>query len=174
MNYVFTMIGEFGYEVLNWHAIIRKWALYSKQEDDTITICSRNGLELFYEFADNYVNISQFDSYNKTIADVFDAYIVSNGDINTMPKKEWQIERHGQHISDIQEDVTNYITSELGLDNPQFIWSWNFTTLKTAHYDFHFGKQDLVYGGIYDPNLIEQGEFGAPLRIEENLFRKEP
>jgi len=170
MNYVFIMLGEFGYEVLNWHGIIRKWALYNKKEGDTVTICSRNGLELFYEFADNYVNLSQFDSYNKTIADCYDAYIVPNGDVETMPRKEWDIKRNGKHIDDIKNDVINYTTSKLKLESDvQYVWSCDFTEFNNY---FHFGKMQLVYGGIYDPNLIAKGEFGAPLRIEENLYNE--
>ncbi len=165
MNYIFTMIGEFGYEVLNWHGVVRKWALYNKRDGDTITICSRNGLELFYDFADNYVNLSQFDSYNKTIADVFDAYIVPNGDVETLPRKEWIIERNGQHIDDIKNDVTNHVNDIISGEK-RFIWSCDFEEMDR----FHFGKLHMTYGGIYDPELIARGEFGSPLRIEENLY----
>jgi len=167
VNYIFTMIGEFGYEVLNWHGVVRKWALYNKKEGDTITICSRNGLELFYDFADNFVNLSQFDSFNKTITDCYEAYIVPNGDVETLPRKEWVIQRHGKHIQDIKDDVTLYINNMISGEK-RFIWSFEFEEID----GFHFGKQQLVYGGIYDPNLIAKGEFGAPLRIEENLYNQ--
>ena len=34
MKYVFTFIGEFGYEMMNWQGTIRKWALDNKKEGD--------------------------------------------------------------------------------------------------------------------------------------------
>ena len=120
MNYIFTMIGEFGYEVLNWHGVVR-----------------------------------------------YEAYIVPNGDVETLPRKEWIIQRHGKHIQDIKDDVTLYINNMISGEK-RFIWSFEFEEID----GFHFGKQQLVYGGIYDPNLIARGEFGAPLRIEENLYNE--
>ena len=167
MNYVFTMIGEFGYEVLNWHGVVRKWALYNKKEGDTITICSRNGLELFYDFADNFVNLSQFDSFNRTITDCYESYIVPNGDVETLPRKEWIIQRKGKHIDDIKSDVTNHVNATIPGEK-RFVWSFEFEEIDR----FHFGKYQLVYGGIYDPNLIARGEFGSPLRVEENLYNE--
>ena len=41
MNYVFTFIGEFGYELLNWQGAIRKWVNLYKKDIDKIVICSR-------------------------------------------------------------------------------------------------------------------------------------
>ena len=64
MTYVFTFLGEFGYELLNWQGTIRKWSKLHKQPEDKIVICSRKGLEQLYEFADEYINISELDSYN--------------------------------------------------------------------------------------------------------------
>ena len=62
MVYVFTFIGEFGYELLNWQGTLRKWVKENKKEEDEIVVCSRKGLDLMYEFADYYLDISQLDS----------------------------------------------------------------------------------------------------------------
>ena len=49
MIYVFTFIGEFGYELLNWQGTLRKWVKENKKEGDEIVVCSRKGLDLMYE-----------------------------------------------------------------------------------------------------------------------------
>ena len=56
MIYVFTFIGEFGYELLNWQGTLRKWVRENKKEGDEIVVCSRKGLDLMYESADYYLN----------------------------------------------------------------------------------------------------------------------
>ncbi len=158
MNFIFTMVGEFGYELLNWQGVVRKWASYNKNEKDTITICSRNGLELFYDFADNYVNLSEFDSYNNTIADVYEAFVVTNGNVNELSRSEWNIQRKGEHIEKIKQDVINYVDTFITGDR-KFIWSCDYTELN----DFHFGKDPTnTFGGIYD----------GTLRVHENDYRK--
>ena len=64
MIYVFTFIGEFGYELLNWQGTIRKWSK-NKKPGDKIVVCSRKGLDVMYESADYYYDISNLDSLKK-------------------------------------------------------------------------------------------------------------
>ena len=54
MNYVFTYIGEFGYELFNWQGAIRKWSKYYKNPEDKIIICARSGLQSVYELPTFY------------------------------------------------------------------------------------------------------------------------
>ena len=67
MNYVFTYIGEFGYELFQWQGNIRKWSKEHKQQGDKIFICSRKGLENIYEFADYYLDVSHIESFKNSI-----------------------------------------------------------------------------------------------------------
>ena len=75
MNYVFIFTGEFGYEMFNWQGVVRKWCQKNKKSGDKVIICSRQGLENIYSFADYYFNISQIESYNNTVADCYRGYI---------------------------------------------------------------------------------------------------
>ena len=57
MIYVFTFIGEFGYEMFNWQGVIRKWAKKHKNPDDKIFIYSRQGLKSLYMHLYIYIYI---------------------------------------------------------------------------------------------------------------------
>ena len=74
-TYVFIFTGEFGYELLNWNGVVRKWVSENKQPNDTIIICSRKGLELIYEMADYYIDISDIESYKNSIADCYCSFV---------------------------------------------------------------------------------------------------
>ena len=80
MTYVFIFTGEFGYEILNWNGTVRKWVQDNKKEGDTIIICSRQGLELMYEMADYYIDISEIDAYANSIADCYCSYVRDSQD----------------------------------------------------------------------------------------------
>ena len=69
MTYVFIFTGEFGYELLSWNGVVRKWYHENYKEGDTVIIASRPGLDLIYEMADYYIDLSEIDAYNKCIAD---------------------------------------------------------------------------------------------------------
>ena len=113
MIYVFSFLGEFGYELLNWQGTIRKWATLHKQPEDKIIICSRKGLEQVYEFADIYINISELDSYNNTIGDCYTCYVFTNKGADKAPRNEWQINRTGPHLDNIKSDMKDNINSVL-------------------------------------------------------------
>ena len=58
MVFVFTFIGEFGYELLNWQGVIRKFSK-TLEPADAIVCCSRGNVYPIYEMADAYVDISE-------------------------------------------------------------------------------------------------------------------
>ena len=65
--YVFVFLGEFGYELLNWQGVIRKFAK-KKDSGTQIICCSRKGLENFYESADIYIDISKVELFSLSVA----------------------------------------------------------------------------------------------------------
>lgn len=67
MNYVFVFLGEFGYELLNWQGVVRKFAMTVKP-DDRIICCSRASLYPLYEEADAYVDISNVKEFKQSTA----------------------------------------------------------------------------------------------------------
>ena len=57
MNYVFVFVGEFGFELLNWQGMVRKFR-ETLQTGDKIVCCSRANVYPLYEFCDAYVDIA--------------------------------------------------------------------------------------------------------------------
>tara|TARA_R110001592_G_scaffold361664_1_gene673010 strand:- start:274 stop:1254 length:981 start_codon:yes stop_codon:yes gene_type:complete len=147
MNYVFTFIGEFGYELFNWQGVIRKWAQQNKKKDDKIIICSRQGLESIYEFADHYINISQLKSYNNTVADCYRAYIWKEK--KDLPFEDWPIigsgPAHDELINNIKNDVKQQISLYLNNKSAKYIWSCDYIQMD----NFHFGHGGPGGGSIY-------------------------
>ena len=62
MVYIFVFLGEFGYELLNWQGVLRKFSR-TLSRDDSIVCCSRARVYPIYEFADLYVDISDVALY---------------------------------------------------------------------------------------------------------------
>ena len=106
MNYVFTFIGEFGYELLNWQGVIRKWASVNKKEGDNIIICSRKGLDLLYDFADYYIDISDLKSLQTTVGDCYTSYVFLENTGPHLPRKDWKI--HGRGGTSFQPVVDHF------------------------------------------------------------------
>lgn len=64
---MFTFVGEFGYELLNWQGVVRKFAL-SRLPGDRIVCCSRSDVYPLYECADAYLDISDMPRFRRTRA----------------------------------------------------------------------------------------------------------
>src|SRR5687767_11600141 len=56
MVYVFTFLGEFGYELLNWQGRVR-WFAGTIGPEDAIVCCGRGALYPVYEMASQYIDI---------------------------------------------------------------------------------------------------------------------
>ena len=148
MTYVFTFIGEFGYELLNWQGTIRKWSK-NKKPDDKIIICSRKGLDLIYgDVCDHFIEISDLQSIKSVVADCYTSYNYIDGTGPHLPRSEWKVERVGKHISDIKDEVSNLVGSTLNLmDDTKWIWSCDYVVMG----GFHFGlERPGGRGGIYN------------------------
>ena len=160
MNYIFTFIGEFGYELFNWQGVIRKWAQENKKPEDKIIICSRQGLKNIYDFADQYINISQLDSYNNTVADCYRAYVWKK--LKDKPFKDWPIIGSGplydKLINNIKDDVKQLVTPSLNNNSIKWVWSCDYTQLD----NFHFG-----HGGPGGGSIYSNGKF-----LDNNKFTK--
>jgi hypothetical protein len=162
MIYVFSFLGEFGYELLNWQGTIRKWVTLYKQPEDKIIICSRKGLEQIYEFADTYINISELDSYNNTIGDCYTCYIFTNKGEDKAPKNEWQITRTGPHLDNLKSDIKKLIINKVGTKKIKYIWSSDFIELNGLTFGL---ERPGGRGGIYN-NRANQ------LNIDNNEYIK--
>jgi hypothetical protein len=72
MVYVFIFLGEFGYELLNWQGVVRKFA-GTIGSDDKIICCSRANLSPLYELADEFIDISAAPLFQQSRAFCYDA-----------------------------------------------------------------------------------------------------
>ena len=162
MIYAFVFIGEFGYEMFNWQGVIRKWAKENKTPEDKIFIYSRQGLQSWYDFADEYFNISLIPAYNKTIADCYTGYVWEESDL---PFDDWPIIRTGQHIDDIKNEVKSTLdTSEIDI---KWIFSCDYQVLD----GYHFGLGGPSGGSIYEGRLdLNNNEYK---KIEVDLSNRE-
>jgi len=149
MNYVFTFIGEFGYELFNWQGVVRKWSRENKKPGDRIIICSRKGMWPWYaDFADDYYDILNIPAYKNSVADCYTGYIFVNGTNQYMPRKQWQIERTGVHINEIKETIINYFKPTES-EPMKFIFSCDYQVMD----GFHFGMGGPGGGSIYTNRL---------------------
>jgi hypothetical protein len=70
MYYIFTFLGEFGYELLNWQGVIRKFSR-TISPSDKIICCSRGKLYPLYETASIYIDISEVEIFKKSVASCY-------------------------------------------------------------------------------------------------------
>tara|TARA_R110001599_G_scaffold14908_8_gene63740 strand:- start:1446 stop:2441 length:996 start_codon:yes stop_codon:yes gene_type:complete len=143
MNYVFAYIGEFGYELFNWNAAIRKWSKLYKKPEDKIIICSRKGLQSIYEFSDHYIDISNIESYSNSVGGAYtsickECYENQNFVIKCCENGTYKIEK------DIKENVKNQL--------PYKDYKWIFSSDANVLDSIKLGKVGSGYlgHGIYD------------------------
>ena len=150
MIYVFTFIGEFGYELLNWQGTLRKWVKENKKEGDEIVVCSRKGLDLMYEYADDYLDISQLKSIQNVVADCYTSYVFLDGTGPHLDRKEWKATRTGEHIDTIKNEVMNSVTKEKNLTTDhrvKWIWSCDYEIMNGCLFGL---ERPGGQGGIYN------------------------
>ena len=68
--YVFVFEGEFGFELLNWQGVVRKFA-QTTAPHDKIVCCSRANLYPLYESADEFVDISDVPLFKRSRASAY-------------------------------------------------------------------------------------------------------
>ena len=159
MIHAFVFIGEFGYELFNWQGVVRKWAIENKKPNDKIFIFSRNGLQSLYEYADEYINISTLESYNKTVADCYSGYVWEESEL---PFDDWPIIRRGKHLEDIKRDVVNLIDTSDDID-------WVFSCDYRQKDGYHFGLGGPGGGSIYDGRLnLENNKYVKIKPVADN------
>jgi hypothetical protein len=72
--FVFTFLGEFGYELLNWQGVIRQFAA-ALSPSDALVCCSRGNVRALYERADLYIDIADAPLFRRSRACCYGATI---------------------------------------------------------------------------------------------------
>ena len=135
MNYVFVFLGEFGYELFNWQGLVRKFKTTCSPEDKII-IGGRTGMDIWYPYADIFIDISDDLFYKASRADGYQAY-----DINT----PYRIES----MDVIKASVQAYIAEKLKpfkIERPEFIFSSDLNLINGVHFGI-WSKFFYIYGG---------------------------
>lgn len=147
---VISFLGEFGYELLNWQGKVRRVhdSLVKNNERDNyfIIVASRNGLNNFYENCDYFVELSNFDSYNNTIANNY----TFEGGLNTDELKE-------QIYNFVKSNCLYIKDNDYSLGDFNCFWSHNTNKIYGVEFD---------HGTIYEDCDIKINKF---VKIEPDL-----
>lgn len=132
-------LGEFGYELLNWQGVVRKFAR-TLTEGEAIVCCSRLGLEPLYESAERYLDIGGLPLYRRSRARTYFA---------TLPigaPSRWPNRLFDRAL---RASVERHARSQLGARDLRFVFSSGSTELR----DCTFGcapERDALDADIYD------------------------
>lgn len=140
MIYVFTFLGEFGYELFNWQGLVRRFKTTCTPEDKII-IGGRTGMDIWYPYADVFIDISKDPFYKASRADCYQAY-----DINTPYKMESLDEIKASIRALIEQQIKNLDFYKAENSRAEFIFSSDLNLIN----GIHFGQWTNffnIYGG---------------------------
>jgi len=157
MVYVFAFLGEFGYELFNWHGVVRKFAA-TVGPGDAIVCCSRAGVYPLYEHADLYVDISEAPLFKRSRACCYSATIGAGAPGRGI-NRAFDVA--------LRASLRSFITSRIQSAKPEWTAAdrelvFIFSSKKTA-------VRGLVFG--CDPDRIEdEADIGERLAVANNGY----
>lgn len=172
MVYIFVFLGEFGYELLNWQGVIRKFSK-TIRPNDRIVCCSRSSLSPFYESSHYYVDISKVELYQQSVASGYYAF----------PPEDPSLTSHAslKFDSRLRKTLQRFILDHLrrsGKISVQSSW-WRFFVppLQGVRFIFSSGKTE-IHGCRFGADRIgfgrgpAQGNIYEQLDLGNNEFKK--
>ncbi len=172
MVYAFVFVGEFGYELFNWQGLVRKFKT-TCAKDDKIIIGGRNGMEIWYPYADIFVDISENSFFKMSRADSYVTYDLDS---------PFKIESLDEIKASVHQQIENYVRSRKLIDENaciEFIFSSDLNVINGIYF-VHWAKFRNIYGGVgYKQNLyakIIYDDDATRKKIEDalNLNLSEP
>ena len=170
MNYIFVFLGEFGYEVLNWQGAVRKFSRTLSPQDE-ITICSRKGLNPFYECATRYIDISRLPYFKRSAANMYWSH---NPEINLYARHEQAIKgelpwetfskKDRCFQNKLKREIIACTLKELGFTGLKkffykkycrFVFSSDYQTINGVE----FGSPDFEHSFIYKDLKLYNNDF---------------
>tara|TARA_B100000287_G_scaffold277967_1_gene261898 strand:+ start:10276 stop:11304 length:1029 start_codon:yes stop_codon:yes gene_type:complete len=150
MIYIFINVGEFGYELLNWQGVVRKFSETISQ-DDKIVIVGRKGLESWYEYSDQYIDISHLSQYSESVADCFWCHF---GDFI----------REGGRVDDMNNEILSYVSSKIKFD------------VTEDNHKIVMSNQNRTMGGVVLNGLRFGGDSSPHSwgRVSNSIYGQEP
>lgn len=152
MIYVFTFLGEFGYELLNWQGVIRKFSR-TIGPSDRIFCCSRAYLYPLYETASLYVDISEVDLFKNSQACCYSAIL---------PGSQPDSRNNVAFGRKLNSSLKRFIADHLPVTRARW---------------FSFAKEKIVFVFSSNPVRINDCTFGEGdiydrLDLNNNFYRK--
>jgi len=159
MVYVFTFLGEFGYELFNWQGVIRKFAA-AIAPGDAIVCCSRARVYPLYEKADLYVDISEAPIFKRSRACCYSATIGAGAPGRGVNRA---------FDAALRASLRSFISNRIRAVRPEWIGPdrelmFIFSSRKTAVGGFVFGC---------DADRIEdEADIGDGLEVANNCYAR--
>lgn len=175
-KYIFVFLGEFGYELLNWQAVVKKFSTTINSEKEKIICCSRANLYQLYEGSD-YIDISELPLFKKSVACMYFG-------LDPAYRENLRHKKNRQFQKKLISQIKNYALKKLyqkreisffsyaiykifGL-NPRcckFIFSCNHEVLNGIDFglDLKHSQSDLERVDIYSKNIIPHNSFAKIL-----------
>ncbi len=197
MTYIFVFLGEFGFELLNWQAVVRKFG-GTLSLADRIVCCSRASLYLLYEKADVYVNISELPIFQRSRAFVYWAVPTREGIMDSPQAQAFDRE--------LKKEIRGYVrgrldtAGELEADAPhRFVFSSDHTVINGCTFGRSRGSalriglanlyrglkarlpmfergteaiKSLLFSYVFSPDLKGAGNIYEKLDLDNNEFKK--
>jgi hypothetical protein len=159
MVFVFTFLGEFGYELLNWQGVIRKFAA-TIGPSDAIVCCSRAHVYPLYERADLYIDISDAPFFNRSRACCYSATIGAGAPGRAVNRA---------FDAALRASLRSFVRHRIQSLKPEWTASdremvFVFSSRKTTVRGFVFGC---------DPDRIEsEADIGEGLEVDTNAYAR--
>ena len=157
--YVFVFLGEFGYELLNWQGVVRKFA-QCLPPSSRIVVGGRKGLQPFYETAAQYIEIDDVPQYRDSFAAAYFGMTPQESRRHRPPTRE-QFEHDLRLRRAIEEHIRR--TLKIRGQRVEYIFSSQLNALE----DCVFGVDPRFYGipGYH-------GAIYASLNLANNAYSK--
>jgi len=160
MIYVFTFLGEFGYELFNWQGVIRKLSK-TLSPSDRIVCCSRSNVYPIYETASIYIDISEVELFKNSQACCYWAIVPGSSNPASWRNRAFDMR--------LKASLRAFIFDRLQVPKVGRIhWRANgkmvFSSSRTRLYGCTFGC-DLR-------QLGEEGDIYLGLDVQNNLYQK--
>jgi len=162
MTYIFAFLGEFGYELLNWQGVVRKFSK-TLGPADRIVCCSRASLYPFYETALTYIDLSDVELFKNSQASCYSAIIPGSDDPDSPENRAFD------RMLRIQ--LRSFISDHLQMRKRKWIpWAVKGKVV------FVFSSSRTVLKGCtfgYDQNLLwKEEDIYERLDLSNNLYQR--
>ena len=169
MVYVFIFLGEFGYELFNWQGLVRKFKK-TCSESDKIIIGGRRGMDIWYPYADVFIDISEVPLFKNSRADSYVCY-----DLNSPYQQDTLDEIKASVRAHIEAQIQELDFYKANGSRAEYIFSSDLNRLNGIYFG-QWREFFSIYGGEgYKQNLHEKINFDSDelrKKIEDILQMK--